>query len=217
MRRCLWLLALVVLNGCGGSGQKALTGSLSVIVNFPSKRVIPPETQRVRVQVSGQGLTQPLEQVAERPSTEGGEIRLTFTDVPIGFKTVSATAEDRYGTHRATGSAETSVVANQTTRVIIELGLTRLASVIGRVTNIRTGQPATGVTIQIHDRQGTSGNDGTFAVTNVPEGGQTLTVSSPEYRGYNRNISVSVPLTDLGELFVLPQQLMTPPDSPPNF
>ncbi|MCS7264159.1 MAG: carboxypeptidase-like regulatory domain-containing protein [Armatimonadetes bacterium] len=215
MKWFVWILALMTLMGCGGGiVQKVSSGLLTVVVRFPPQRAIPPEAQRVRVQVTGQGLTQPLEQIAERPYPEGGEVRVIFRNVPVGPKTVSATAEDRYGTHRAIGTAETNIIANQTTTVAIELALTNLASVVGRIINIRTGQPAVNVTIRLGDRQGVSQTDGNFVVTNVPEGSHTLTVSSPEYRSYSKDVTVSVPLTDLGEIFALPQQLMEPPDQP---
>ncbi len=216
MRWCIWILLLVALSGCGvGIRQKASPeGSLTIIVHFPPKRVIPSEAQRIRVLVSGQGLAQPLEKVAERPSPEGSEVRITFINVPIGPKTVTVTAEDQYGTQRAIAIAETNISAGQKTTVTVELALTNLVSVTGRLINIRTAQQAANVTVMVVDRQSVSLNDGFFAVTNVPEGEHLLTISSPEYRGYSKSIIVSVPLTDLGELPVLPSQLMEPPDAP---
>ncbi|MCX7777925.1 MAG: hypothetical protein N2381_07715, partial [Armatimonadetes bacterium] len=88
-------MSLIMLNGCGGNlNQQISIGVLTVIFHFPPKGYITPETDRVRVQVSVEGLTQPLEQVAERPSQDGGEVRVTFSDVPIGNKTVKAIAEN---------------------------------------------------------------------------------------------------------------------------
>jgi hypothetical protein len=166
------------------------------------------------VKVSGEGLTEPVEKIAERPSPEGGEVTVIFTDLPVGSKTVTANAEDRYGTRRAIGSAEATVVAGQTATVDVELNLTNFASVIGRLVNARTGGPAVGVTVQVGERQATSGNDGFFAVTDVPEGQGQLQFSSNDYRGYTKTITVTVPETDLGEILLLPQQLMEPPDQP---
>jgi hypothetical protein len=208
------LLVAVVLMGCGGGGKQLPTGALSIRIVFPPQRIIPPETQRVRVKVSGEGLTEPVEKIAERPSTEGGEVTVVFTDLPVGSKTVTANAEDRYGTRRAIGSAEATVVAGQTATVDVELNLTNFASVIGRLVNARTGGPAVGVTVQVGERQATSGNDGFFAVTDVPEGQGQLQFSSSDYRGYTKTITVTVPETDLGEILLLPQQLMEPPDQP---
>jgi hypothetical protein len=208
------LLVAVVLMGCGGGGKQLPTGALSIRIVFPPQRIIPPETQRVRVKVSGEGLTEPVEKIAERPSTEGGEVTVVFTDLPVGSKTVTANAEDRYGTRRAIGSAEATVVAGQTATVYVELNLTNFASVIGRLVNARTGGPAVGVTVQVGERQATSGNDGFFAVTDVPEGQGQLQFSSSDYRGYTKTITVTVPETDLGEILLLPQQLMEPPDQP---
>lgn len=164
------LVGITMLVGCGGGVNRAPTGALSIRILFPPQRVIPPETQRVRVKVSGEGLTEPVEKIAERPSPEGGEVTVVFTDLPVGSKTVTANAEDRYGTRRAIGSAETTVVGGKTTTVTVELNLTNLASVIGRLVNARTGEPAVGVTVKVGERQATSGNDGFFAVTDVPEG-----------------------------------------------
>jgi hypothetical protein len=208
------LLVAMVLMGCGGGGKQLPTGALSIRIVFPPQRIIPPETQRVRVKVSGEGLTEPVEKIAERPSTEGGEVTVVFTDLPVGSKTVTANAEDRYGTRRAIGSAEATVVAGQTATVDVELNLTNFASVIGRLVNARTGGPAIGVTVQVGERQVTSGNDGFFAVTDVPEGQGQLQFSSSDYRGYTKTITVTVPETDLGEILLLPQQLMEPPDQP---
>lgn len=213
------LIGLMVVFGlgCTGAGVRSTTGTIAVTIVFPAQRqhrIIPPETQRVKVEVAGEGLTQPLVKVVERPSSETSEVKVTFTDVPVGNKTVTATAEDRYGTHRARGSQETTVVSGQTATVTIELGLTNLASVIGRLVNVRTGEGAGGVIVRIGNQQGTSGSDGNFAVTNVEEGTQTITFSSDAYRGYSKSISVTVPLTDVGEFLLLPQQLMTPPDQP---
>jgi hypothetical protein len=208
------LLVAMVLMGCGGGGKQLPTGALSIRIVFPPQRIIPPETQRVRVKVSGEGLTEPVEKIAERPSTEGGEVIVVFTDLPVGSKTVTANAEDRYGTRRAIGSAEATVVAGQTATVDVELNLTNFASVIGRMVNARTGGPAVGVTVQVGERQATSGNDGFFAVTDVPEGQGQLQFSSNDYRGYTKTITVTVPETDLGEILLLPQQLMEPPDQP---
>ncbi len=210
-------LMVVLSVGCGGAGIRPATGTIAVMITFPDQRqqrVIPPETQRVRVEVSGTGLAQPSVQVVERPSPETSEVQVTFTDMPVGSKTVTATAEDRYGTHRARGSVETTVIGGQTATVTIEMGLTNLASVIGRLVNIRTGGGAGGVTVQVGAQQGTSGSDGNFAVPNVEEGTQTITFSSDTFRGYSKSIAVTVPLTDLGEVLLLPQQLMTPPDQP---
>jgi hypothetical protein len=170
------LLVAVVLMGCGGGGKQLPTGALSIRIVFPPQRIIPPETQRVRVKVSGEGLTEPVEKIAERPSPEGGEVTVVFTDLPVGSKTVTANAEDRYGTRRAIGSAEATVVAGQTATVDVELNLTNFASVIGRLVNARTGGPAVGVTVQVGERQATSGNDGFFAVTDVPEGSGATSV-----------------------------------------
>ena len=209
------LVGIAMLSGCGGGVNRTPTGTLSVRINFPPQRTIPSETQRVRVQVSGEGLTEPLQQIAERPSSEGGEVTVSFTDVPLGNKTVTATAEDRYGTKRAIGSAETTVVGGQTTTVTVELNLTNLASVIGRLVNARTGEPAVGVTVKVGERQATSGNDGSFAITDVPEGQGQLEFSSNDYCGYTKPVTVTVPLTDLGEILLLPQQLQTPPSTPP--
>ena len=209
------LVGIAMLSGCGGGVNRTPTGTLSVRINFPPQRTIPSETQRVRVQVSGEGLTEPLQQIAERPSSEGGEVTVSFTNVPLGNKTVTATAEDRYGTKRAIGSAETTVVGGQTTTVTVELNLTNLASVIGRLVNARTGEPAVGVTVKVGERQATSGNDGSFAITDVPEGQGQLEFSSNDYRGYTKPVTVTVPLTDLGEILLLPQQLQTPPSTPP--
>ncbi len=203
--------------GCTGAGARLATGAIAVTIVFPTQRqhrVIPSETQRVRVEVVGKGLTQPLVKVVERPSSETSEVKVTFTNVPVGNKTVTAIAEDQYGTHRARGAQETRVVGGQTVTVTIELGLTNLASVIGRLVNVRTGEGAVGVTVRIGNQQGTSGSDGRFAVTNVEEGAQTITFSSDAYRGYSKSISVTAPLTDVGEVLLLSQQLMTPPDRP---
>jgi len=208
------LLVAMVLMGCGGGGKQLPTGALSIRIVFPPQRIIPPETQRVRVKVSGEGLTEPVEKIAERPSPEGGEVTVVFTDLPVGSKTVTANAEDRYGTRRAIGSAEATVVAGQTATVDLELNLTNFASVIGRLVNARTGGPAVGVTVQVGERQATSGNDGFFAVTDVPEGPGQLQFSSSDYRGYTKTITVTAPETDLGEILLLPQQLMEPPDQP---
>jgi hypothetical protein len=209
------LVGIAMLAGCGGGVNRTPTGALSIRIVFPPQRIIPPETQRVRVKVSGEGLTEPVEKIAERPSTEGGEVTVVFTDLPVGSKTVTANAEDRYGTRRAIGSAEATVVAGQTATVDVELNLTNFASVIGRLVNARTGGPAVGVTVQVGERQATSGNDGFFAVTDVPEGQGQLQFSSNDYRGYTKNITVTVPETDLGEILLLPQQLQTPPSIPP--
>ena len=168
----------------------------------------------MRVQVSGEGLTEPVEKVAERPSPEGGEVTVVFTDLPVGNKTVTANAEDRYGTKRAIGSAEANIVAGQTATVEVELNLTNFASVIGRLVNARMGGPAVGVTVKVGERQATSGNDGFFAVTDVTEGESQLQFSSDDYRGYTKTITVTVPETNLGEILLLPQQLMEPPDQP---
>lgn len=214
MKRYWWILALVALSGCGGAGQKFPSGSLSVIVHFPAKRVIPAEAQRVRVQITGEGLTQSLEKVAERPSSQESQVRIIFEKIPTGPKTINAFAEDQYGTHRAIGTGETNILPNQTVTVNVELSLTNFASVIGRCINIRTGQPASGVTVKIDGQQAVSGNDGTFAVTNVPEGEHNLEIFSSEYRGYSKSITVTTPLTDLGEIILLPQQLMEPPSEP---
>ncbi len=209
-------LMVALILGCGGGARPAL-GTIAVTIVFPNQRqqrVVPPETQRVRVEVSGTGLAQPLEQVVERASPEMSEVQVTFTNVPVGSKTVTATAEDRYGTHRAKGSAETTVIGGQTVTVTIELNLTNLASVIGRLVNIRTGEGAAGVTVQIGAQQAISGSDGSFAVPNVEEGTQTVAFSSDAFRGYSKSITVAVPLTDLGEVLLLPQQLENPPASP---
>lgn len=213
----LTMLMVVLSLGCTGVGGRSATGAIAITILFPAQRqhrVIPPETQRVRVEVAGEGLTQPLVKVVERPSSETSEVKVTFTNVPVGNKTVTAIAEDQYGTHRARGSQETTVISGQTATVTIELGLTNLASVIGRLVNIRTGEGAGGVTVRIGNQQATSGSDGRFAVTNVEAGTQTITFSSDTYRGYSKSISVTVPLTDIGEVLLLPQQLMNPPDQP---
>ena len=210
----LSLLGIAMLVGCGGGVKREPTGALSIRILFPPQRIIPPETQRVRVKVSGEGLTEPVEKIAERPSPEGGEVTVTFTDLPVGSKTVTANAEDRYGTRRAIGSAETTIIAGQTTTVEVELNLTNFASVIGRLINARTGGPAVGVTVKVSERQATSGNDGFFAVTDVTEGEGQLQFSSDDYRGYTKTVTVTIPETDLGEILLLPQQLMEPPDQP---
>jgi len=213
-----WLMAslmgIAVLVGCGGGAKREPTGALSIRIVFPPQRIIPPETQRVRVKVSGEGLTEPVEKIAERPSPEGGVVTVTFTNLPVGSKTVTANAEDRYGTRRAIGSAEAAIVAGQTTTVEVELNLTNFASVVGRLINARTGGPAVGVTVKVGDPQATSGNDGFFAVTDVTEGQGQLQFLSSNYRSYTKTITVTVPLTDLGEILLLPQQLMEPPDQP---
>ncbi|MCS7253473.1 MAG: hypothetical protein RMK18_07240 [Armatimonadota bacterium] len=92
--------------------------------------------------------------------------------------------------------------------------MTNLASVIGRIVNIQTGQLAVGVTVQIGDRKAISATNGSFVITDVTEGEHTITFSSPEYRGYSRTIKVAIPLSDLGEFLILPRQLIELPKPP---
>ena len=55
----------------------------------------------------------------------------------------------------------------------------------GTVTDVDTGAPLSGATVQFGTTAGVTGGDGTYQIDGVPQGGLTLTVDRPGYWRYN--------------------------------
>ena len=112
--------------------------------------------------------------VAGLTTTSGGNGSFTFSNVPEGAQTLSATA-----TGFNPASASVTVIAGANVNQDIAM-MPLLGTITGTVRNADTGDPITGATITVVGTglSTTSGADGTFTIGNVPAGVQTLNVSA---------------------------------------
>jgi streptogramin lyase len=137
MKLCIRILILGLLcgllAGCGGSGNK-LTGAsgggrASFTIRWPDRsrnsRVIPLTSQSIKVSILQNGNVYTSQTVA-RPTT-GNTTTVSFTDLPLGALTATASAypnADGTGTAQAAGSAPLNIQAGQTTSVILSMDST---------------------------------------------------------------------------------------------
>lgn len=107
-------------------------------------------------------------------TTSGGDGSYTLSNVPAGAQTINAS---RSGFRTAT--VQVTVAAGQT--VTQDIALTPgVGTVTGVVRNAATGQPLSGATVTVAGTNisATSGADGSFTLSNVPAGAQTLNASA---------------------------------------
>ena len=107
-------------------------------------------------------------------TTSGGDGSFNFSNVPSGAQTLNATAT---GFNPASASVTVMAGAN----VSQDIAMTPLLGTItGIVRNADNGDPISGATVTVTGTglSTTSGADGTFTLSNVPAGAQTLNVSA---------------------------------------
>ncbi|HZP84752.1 MAG TPA: NHL repeat-containing protein [Chthonomonadaceae bacterium] len=137
MKLCIRILILGLLcgllAGCGGSSHQ-LTGAsrggrASFTIRWPdrsrSSRVIPLTSQSIKVSILQNGNVYTSQLVA-RPTT-GNTTTVSFTDLPLGALTATATAypnADGTGTAQAAGSVPLNIQAGQTTSVTLSMDST---------------------------------------------------------------------------------------------
>lgn len=64
-------------------------------------------------------------------------------------------------------------------------------SISGRVTDAAGGNPIAGATVSDGTRSATTGTDGAYTISGVPQGSYTVTASAPGYIGTTRTVSVA--------------------------
>lgn len=114
-----------LLTGCGGSGGTSHTGSLALMVTWPStSRLIPTAANSIRATVTA-GTTQLGTQLLPRPA--GSQTTVTFTNLPAGPVTLTATSfpnADGSGVAQSVGLAPSTIVAGQTANVTVTMDST---------------------------------------------------------------------------------------------
>lgn len=110
----------ILLSSCGGSSSSAspqLRASVTLSVNWPQGRVIPPSTQRINVTLHDEeGTFLGLEKDIVRPASS-----VQIDNVPTGPILARSSALNADGRVLATGDAVTSVTPKDDNRIAIEL------------------------------------------------------------------------------------------------
>jgi hypothetical protein len=114
------ICSLILLNGMSGCAIfQSRNGILSLAVSFPQKafslKVIPKDTSKIKVEVTGEGLTSAIDLNLSITSPES-----TIT-VPSGKKQVKATALNDAGKTLATASESINIIANTNNTVRVKL------------------------------------------------------------------------------------------------
>lgn len=114
---------VAALAACQPVGQAAGYGEIGMAVRFPTPgfrvAMIPDTTASIGIEISGTGMTSPLKATISRSGTTAtGSFVKT---VPIGAKTITATAFDRDGKALAIGQGQATVVLNTRTTATVTL------------------------------------------------------------------------------------------------
>jgi len=175
----LTAVAAVCLVGCGGGKantgslvKNGAMGSLILTIDWGKSRLIPPETVKVDVTISGDGLTNPLRDSISRPQNQT-TVTKVYT-LPVGFKRVTVEAKDSNNRTVASGQGTTVLVENQRADLEIVLQeVTGPATVLVRT--LLNNQPTKPLFIAYQD------GDGNWQ---VPQGNgeYTLTINDPQGR-----------------------------------
>jgi hypothetical protein len=110
---------------------------------------------------------------ANRTTTSRSDGTYTLDTVPAGQQTLTASA-----TGFMSAQVTVMVIAHQTVTQDISLVPIQTGAIQGIVRNASNGQPISGATISAAGQSATSVSDGTYTLTNVPAGQQTLTASA---------------------------------------
>ncbi|MBI2266189.1 MAG: IPT/TIG domain-containing protein [Armatimonadetes bacterium] len=119
----------IFLSGCGGggggrspggpsgSGSGADRSNISITIRWPGEtplgKLIPSKVSRIRVEITGEGLSSPLADTRDR--IPGTPTSFSFADVPLGNKTVSVFALDSGGSTLAFRKIDIVVGTGDTT------------------------------------------------------------------------------------------------------
>jgi 6-phosphogluconolactonase (cycloisomerase 2 family) len=121
------LLAASFLNGCGGGSNGGQAGRLSLTVHWPQpSRLIPVASNSIKA-VLTRGTTTLGTRTLVRPQEGTWVTTVTFEDLEAGPVALIATAfpnADGTGTAQATGSAPTTIIAEQTANVTVTMAST---------------------------------------------------------------------------------------------
>lgn len=130
-------------------------------------------TGTVRNAANNQPIAGATVSIGSISATTGGNGSFTLNDVPVGPQTLNATA-----TNFNPASASVTVVAGATVNQDVAM-TPLLGAITGVVRNADNGDPISGATITVGGTglSATSGADGTYTLSNVPAGPQTLTAT----------------------------------------
>ncbi|MBI2264793.1 MAG: SBBP repeat-containing protein [Armatimonadetes bacterium] len=133
----IFLLTFFLGCGSGGGGGSvplgigtggARDGRVELRVLWPGVvsmgKLIPAAAEKMDVTVTGEGLSSPLIQTVLKSQVQNGQVTVSFSDVPVGNKTVEVRALSSAGVTVAHRKATFSVQENQTATVTTELGVT---------------------------------------------------------------------------------------------
>ncbi|MBI2264794.1 MAG: SBBP repeat-containing protein [Armatimonadetes bacterium] len=136
-RSICMICVLAFLAGCGSGGGGSVPlgigtggnrdGRIELRVAWPgivSKgKLIPAAAEKMDVTVTGEGLSSPLIQSVLKSQVQNGQVTVSFSDVPVGYKTVEVRALSSAVVTVAHRTATFSVQENQTATVTTELGV----------------------------------------------------------------------------------------------
>lgn len=148
-------IVLVLAVGCGGGrSRQPVKGQGEIVLQIDWRssrsRLIPEGTARVDITITGDGLTTPLLDSIDRPSTDTAITRVYV--VPVGFKEIAAQAKDTSGQVLASGKATVTVLPNQ--RATAEVVLVSPTAKTVLVRTFRGSQPAPPAFLAFQDGDG---------------------------------------------------------------
>jgi len=126
----------------------------------------------------------------------GGDGSFKLENVPEGPHALGASLAGY-----APAQTTVEVVAAQDKTV--EVGLTRIAGVDGRVRNAATGDPVEKAVVQVDDKTATSGSDGTYSL-DLPAGAYTLQVQAAGYQARSASATVAEAMRTTLDIWILP-------------
>lgn len=107
---------------------------------------------------------------------------------------------------RATGTAGNSAWVGPVSATPLALG-----TVTGRILSLVSGLPLSGATVSIGTASFTTGSDGTFTLSNIPAGAQTISVTATNYDNLSLPYTVVEGVNNLGDIAMTPAGGGPPP------
>ena len=149
---------------------------------------------------TGQPITGATVTVAGITAITGDDGAYTLNEVPAGQQTISASAD---------GFAPAQLTVNITSGQVLTQNITLSplrGMVLGLVINASNNQPIAGATVALKGTSisAISGGDGSYVLSNVPTGSQTVIASASNFDAAQETISVVAEMTATQDFFLRP-------------
>ncbi len=124
--------------------------------------------------------------VGSRSAKSAADGTYTVTNAPTGSQTVTATAT---GYQSASATATINPGTNSLDFVLVP-ATASTGTVTGHVTDATTTSPISGAAVSIGSRSTQTATDGSYTISNVPTGSQSVTASATGYQSNTKTVTV---------------------------